>query len=163
MNICWTFLDPKFRHKKIAHQINRIIAIRSKYSMWKCKADDSTKATMYGMRFLVLLFLNFIVEIAGLSDGKPQVLEIAVPKNLKEGDEIRLTCDIKQGRFPIDFEWFLNNKKLESSSDLLIKNRDDESRLIIRSLSIEHIGDIRCVAINELGRDSQTANLFFTG
>lgn len=118
---------------------------------------------MYGMRFLVLLFLNFIVEIAGLSDGKPQVLEIAVPKNLKEGDEIRLTCDIKQGRFPIDFEWFLNNKKLESSSDLLIKNRDDESRLIIRSLSIEHIGDIRCVAINELGRDSQTANLFFTG
>ena len=76
---------------------------------------------------------------------------------------IRLSCDTKDGKYPIDFEWWLNNKKLESSGNVVIKNRDDESRLIIRSLQIEHIGTVRCVASNEVGQDSQAVNLFFNG
>lgn len=74
----------------------------------------------------------------------------------------RLSCDAK-GNYPITFEWFLDDKKLEPSNGIQIKTRDDESRLIIKSLSIDHIGIVKCVATNEFGRDSQTANLVFNG
>lgn len=61
------------------------------------------------------------------------------------------------------FEWLLKNKKLEPSSNVVIKHREDESRLIIKKLEIEHIGTVRCVASNEVGQDSQSVELLFNG
>lgn len=89
------------------------------------------------------------------------VVQVAESVNLSKW--IRLSCDTKDSKYPIAFEWLLNNRKLETSSNVVIKNRDDESRLIIKSLQIEHIGTVKCVASNEVGWDSQTVNLYFNG
>ena len=39
--------------------------------------------------FLAVAGLCFLAKISCLKDGKPTVLEIAVPKSLQEGNEVR--------------------------------------------------------------------------
>lgn len=121
---------------------------------------------MYQTKFnlIVAIFLECLIVKINCQNDKPKILEIALPKNIEEGSELRLSCDIQQDtKLPVNFNWLINNKKVEPSKNVVIKDREDESKLIIKSLSIEHLGLVKCEASNQVGTDSQTVNLFFNG
>lgn len=56
------------------------------------KSSNHLDHKMYQIKFLILIsiFLNCLIKInCQNDDNKPSVLEIAIPKNLQEGNEVR--------------------------------------------------------------------------
>ena len=108
-----------------------------------------------------LLIIGLLSPLANCDD-KPILQEILVPKNLVENQTIRLLCGIIKGE-SVEFEWYKNDKKLTEFDKRKIKYSEDSSELIIKSLSIDDLGDYKCVSKNKYGVDSQIVSLYFSG
>ena len=95
-------------------------------------------------------------------DDKPILQELLTTRNLIENQTIRIICPLIHGE-SVEFEWFKNNEKLRESNKRKIKYGEDSSDLIIKSLSINDLGDYKCVSKNKYGEDSQKISLYFNG
>ena len=100
--------------------------------------------------------------VAAESSNGPLLQELFVPKNLKENQTTRLVCSIVQGD-AVDFQWFLNDKKLDQNDRRRIVSHEELSELVIKSLSIDDLGDYKCIVQNKYGQDVQKASLVFNG
>lgn len=112
---------------------------------------------------LVLIIFNLINTGIGVEDDRPVLQELFYPKQLHEGQLVKLHCDLIKGKQPVSFKWKFNEKLIENNDDFQIINKDEETSLKIRNLSINHLGDFKCLAINSLGEDEKQAKLHFNG
>ena len=112
--------------------------------------------------WFVLFLVLFSPFISAEFDMKPVLQDILVPKNLKENQNVRLFCSIKKGK-NLKFDWYLNNDKLETNDERRIDSHEDFSTLVIESLSVDDIGEIKCICKNQYGEDTQKAFLLFNG
>ena len=114
------------------------------------------------MSILFILIFGLLSSSTFASNDIPMLQDILVSKNLKENQTTRLLCSISQGE-SVDFQWFLNDKKIAEDHRRKIKLNGDSSELVIKSLSIDDLGDYKCIGQNKYGQDVQTASLVFNG
>ena len=112
--------------------------------------------------FWILILGLLSPFVAAESSNRPLLQELFVPKNLKENQTTRLLCSIIQGE-EVDFEWFFNNKKLDQNGKRRIISNEESSELVIKSLSVDDLGDYKCLGKNKYGQDVQKASLVFNG
>ena len=114
----------------------------------------------------MLLILIFGLTLSPLSfadpNESPLLQELFVPRNLVENKTVKLTCASIQGE-SVDFHWYLNDQKLDSNSRRKIVSNDGSSELVIKSLSIDDLGEIKCIGQNKFGQDIQRVSLLFNG
>lgn len=114
-----------------------------------------------------LIFNLIIFSISSVysnaNDGKPILQEILLPRNLAVNKTIRLNCNLIDGGQNVKFQWFLNDLQLKSNNRRRIILHDESSELVIKSLSIDDLGDYKCLAINSFGKDEQKVSLNFNG
>lgn len=114
-----------------------------------------------------LAFWFFLVQLqAILSEGSeelPLLQEIFLPKTLNENQPIKLNCDLLQGKQPVRLDWHFNGKKLDEDSRIKIKTDEDSTSLVIRSLTINDLGEYECLASNEYGQHKRQALVYFNG
>ena len=113
--------------------------------------------------FLILIFgLLLSPFVSAESNEKPLLQELFIPKNLAENQTIRSICSIERDESSeLTFEWFLNDQKLVTNYRRKIKINEDSSELIIKSLSIDDLGELKCTASNKYGQDNQKGLLYF--
>ena len=113
-----------------------------------------------------LAFWFFLLHQAILSEGSeelPLLQEIFVPKNLNEHQPIKLNCDLLQGKQPVRLAWLFNGKKLNEDGRIKVKTDEDSASLVIRSLTIDDLGQYECVGSNEFGQHKRQASVYFNG
>lgn len=116
------------------------------------------------------MWASFLLITAGLlgsstgadNIGRPILHEIVLPKILAENKTIRLHCSIELGE-SVEFTWYLNGQKLDQDGKRRIINHEESSELVIKSLSIDDLGELQCSASNKHGRDAQKVQLIFNG
>ena len=111
--------------------------------------------------WFILIIIGLLSPLISCND-KPILQELLTTKNLIENQTIRIICPLIQGE-SVEFEWYKNNEKLTESNKRKIKYGEDSSELIIKSLSIDDLGDYKCVSKNKYGEDSQAVSLYFNG
>ena len=115
------------------------------------------------MFYIIVLIIELLSPtISGDFINKPLLQEILVPKSLAENKTVKLNCNLLQGELA-NFQWFLNENKIDQNNRRRIINNEESSELIIKSLSIEDLGEIKCTSINKYGQDSQKVSLLFNG
>ena len=115
------------------------------------------------MWILSVIVFGLIGSLAFCNNiNKPFLQEITLPKSLAENKTVKLNCNLLQGEFA-NFEWFLNENKIELNNRRRIINNEESSELTIKSLQIEDLGEIKCKSINKYGQDSQKVSLLFNG
>lgn len=119
---------------------------------------------------VVLVNALFVSLLDGqtIDQGRPLIQEIAVPRKLKQGKSVRLSCGTIQGELPMVFSWFFNNVPITGSdqfqrSNFIVRKADTNSDLVIKSLSIDNIGQYSCFGSNKHGIDVQNASILFEG
>ena len=112
----------------------------------------------------MIWFLLLLLSSPALGELNEKLLlqEILVPKNLAEGQTIRLLCATIQGD-SAGFDWFLNGQKIDGSTRRKIRRGEDSSELTIKSLSADDLGEVRCTASNKHGEVAQKVVLAFNG
>ena len=115
--------------------------------------------------YLELCLVAFCLLELGfcLDQDRPVLQELAYPRQLKEGQSIKLHCDLAKGKQPVKFAWRLNEKLIENNDHFLVINKDEETSLKISNLSIVHLGVYICSSSNEYGEDEKQAKLHFDG
>lgn len=115
------------------------------------------------MLFIVILlvFGTWKVNSDEFSD-KPLLQELLVPKNLSENQTVRLNCNLLQGE-SANFNWYLNDRQLEETNRRRIKLNDDSSELVIKQVSVDDLGDYKCVAEKNGFQDMQIVSLLMNG
>ena len=112
--------------------------------------------------FWILILGLLSPFVVAESSNRPLLQDILVSKNLKENQTTRFVCSIIQGE-EVDFEWYFNDKKLDQNDRRRIASHGELSELVIKSLSIDDLGDYKCIGQNKYGQDVQTASLVFNG
>lgn len=81
------------------------------------------------------------------------------------GDTITATCTVLKGDYPIEMEWFLNEKPIKREhTDITIVNTSKRvSLLTIEAVSARHAGEYTCSASNIAGGTSYSAPLAVNG
>ncbi|XP_036150520.1 cell adhesion molecule 1-like [Monomorium pharaonis] len=82
------------------------------------------------------------VVVARLANG--YVLD-----TLREGDDLKLLCDVQSNPPPTRVTWYHNNQRLEHdvSAGILVASNS----LTLRVLTLAHVGEYSCVATNAVG------------
>lgn len=93
----------------------------------------------------------------------PVLQELLNPKQLQEGQTVKLHCDLIEGKQPVNFYWKFNGKKLETNDEFLIINKEEETSLKIKNLSFNHLGSYSCSAENEYGKNEKQTKINFNG
>ena len=112
--------------------------------------------------WIPILILGFFSSVT-IAENLPLLQEFWMPKNLAENRTVKLNCNLIQGLQPLHFEWFLNDQKLEPNSKRRIVINEESSELVIKSLSVDDIGEIKCTVKNSFGQDTQKTALLFDG
>ena len=112
--------------------------------------------------WIPILILGLFSSVT-IAENLPLLQEFWMPKNLAENRTVKLNCNLIQGLQPLHFEWFLNDQKLEPNSKRRIVINEESSELVIKSLSVDDLGEYQCVARNGQGEDNQKVSLFFDG
>ncbi|XP_011331384.1 neural cell adhesion molecule 1 isoform X2 [Ooceraea biroi] len=76
---------------------------------------------------------------------------------LREGDDLKLVCDVQSNPPPSRVIWYHNNRRLEhdvSAGILLASNS-----LTLRVLTLAHVGEYSCMAANAVG-ETHSSSLF---
>lgn len=112
------------------------------------------------------MWIKIILIIGLLSPStfgnKILLQEITLPKNLAENKSVRLNCALLQGE-SVNFEWYLNSQKLEHDERRRIVFHGELSELVIKSLSVDDLGEYTCIAKNQFSQDTQNVSIFFNG
>lgn len=112
--------------------------------------------------FIFLILHKFECNLN--ENERPSLRELSIPRHLKEGKSIQIHCIIDQGKLPVYFKWYFNDEKLEQTNEnFLITDKDDQSTLKIKNLTLSMIGFFKCTVDNEFGSDEQKVNVFFKG
>ena len=115
------------------------------------------------MMFLILIFGLTLSPLSFAdSNESPLLQELLVPRNLAENRTVKLNCASIQGE-SVNFHWYFNDQELDSNSRRKIVSNDGSSELVIKSLSVDDIGEIKCIGQNEFGQDIQRVSLVFNG
>ena len=114
------------------------------------------------MLFNLILVGLFSSSLVNCKNNKPLLQELLIPKNLGENQRIRLICALIEGEI-VQFEWYKNDKRLYETNGRKMKYGEDSSELIIKSLSIDDLGEYKCLSRNEFGEDIQKVSLYFDG
>lgn len=114
------------------------------------------------MYLVLILAVLSLIESIELNEEKPLLQEITLPKAIVEGQTVRLNCALIQGG-SVYFEWFFNGEKLKENHKRRIKLSDDSSELILKKVSVEELGDYKCLVSNRNGKDAQKVSLLING
>ncbi|GIY51862.1 titin [Caerostris darwini] len=99
------------------------------------------------------------VLIEGFAEEPPVLNPMYVPPNLAIGDNIEIFCIVKRGSYPVQIEWFHNDKKVTSVQKYKITSSESSSHLSIGKIQPDDIGNYTCIAKNRYGQDSNTVVL----
>lgn len=115
--------------------------------------------------FLKLVLIIFYITKLGdcLDSDKPKLQDLTIPKKLEEGEPVKLHCDLVKGKQPVLFKWQFNNKIIENDENYSIVNKEEETTLKIRNLSINHLGNYKCSVSNSYGEDERKEKLYYNG
>lgn len=97
------------------------------------------------------------------------VLPKVVPFNFGEevtffDESVSIACSISAGDLPINITWFLNGRNVREFDDIITSNLGKRgSSLTIESVSAKHAGHFTCLAQNQAGNSSYTAELIVNG
>ena len=107
--------------------------------------------------FLILIFgLLLSPFVSAELNEKPLLQKLCIPKNLAKNQMFRSVCSIvRDESSELTFEWLLNDQKLVTYNRLEIEINEDSSELIIKSLSIDDLEELKCTASNKYGQDNQ--------
>ena len=111
----------------------------------------------------LILILEILLQSKSLTEASediPLLQEIFVPRSLNENQTIKLNCDIIQAKQPVKIEWYFKNRKLENDSKHKIRATEESASLMIRTLSIDDLGEYFCLASNELGNHKRYASVY---
>ena len=93
----------------------------------------------------------------------PIVVPFSAPANLQQGDRTTLTCTVARGDSPLTLLWKKDGApiSIESlASSIKVLNFDEfNSMLTIESLSIDHIGNYTCSAVNLAGESAVSTRI----
>lgn len=110
---------------------------------------------------LIIYLVNwFVIGSTGHNDAKPILQEILLPRRIVENQNIKLNCDLLNGA-KSTFSWYFNDELIKENDRVQIVQREDESNLIIKEVSIDDLGTYRCVASNSFGSDQQRVSVLF--
>lgn len=93
--------------------------------------------------------------------GPPEFIEPLVGMELSEGSEARLECQVG-GTPPPKIEWYKGNDIVEEGDEIKVQLADDLCALVIPNVNNVHQGVYRCVATNDYGSTTTTADLLVT-
>lgn len=110
---------------------------------------------------ILLIWIWFLQLNLSFQSSSPLIQEIFISKNLAQNQTVRLNCALVEGDLPVKFEWYFNDEKLIENSNRKIKITEDSSDLIIKSLSIDDLGNFKCMASNIIGVDEKNVNVYF--
>lgn len=113
---------------------------------------------MYPLVFFILLAL---LTRSSAGEGKPIIYDLVSTK-LKEGQKFSLNCILSSGD-EVQFDWFLNGKRVVPTENVYINQHEDSSMINVRSMSLEQSGEYHCVASNRLGKDDRSAIIRLDG
>ena len=115
------------------------------------------------MLHLIIFGFFFCLNSVYTDENRPILQELFVPKNLGENKTVKLNCNLLQGE-NVKLEWFLNGKKIdEKLNKRKISFYGESSELVIKFLSIDDLGNYKCVGSNKYGEDVQRISLHFNG
>ena len=92
----------------------------------------------------------------------PKLVPLSAPANLKQGDRTTLTCTVARGDSPLTLLWKKDGApvSVENLPSVKILNFDEfNSMLTIESLSISHIGNYSCSAVNLAGESALSTHI----
>ncbi|GIY73271.1 titin [Caerostris extrusa] len=121
----------------------------------KTKKNDITTSKMSTN----LLIGKIQASDIGFAEEPPVLNPMYVPSNLAIGDNIEIFCIVKRGSYPVQIEWFHNDKKVTSIQKYKITNSESSSHLSIGKIQPDDIGNYTCIAKNRFGQDSNTVIL----
>lgn len=79
-------------------------------------------------------------------------------------ESVSIACSISLGDLPINITWFLNGKNVREMDDIITSGFGKRgSSLGIDSVSAKHAGKYTCLAQNQAGNASYTAELIVNG
>lgn len=110
-----------------------------------------------------ILILFYLIKTAICSNNVPVLQDLYHSRQLQEGQLLKLHCDLLDGQHPIQFSWKSNDKLIKNNDDFQIIDKDDESTLKIKNLSLLHFGHYSCSARNEFGSDEKQIEIHFNG
>lgn len=113
---------------------------------------------LIGIHFFALL----LCTVTG-DELKPVLRELSLPRFLREGKSIQIHCHVDQGKLPVNFKWFFNNAPLEQNENIQIAEKEDQSTVKIKKLTLSNVGSFRCAVDNEFGNDEQKVDVSFNG
>ena len=117
----------------------------------------------FKMMFIILIFGLTLSPLSFAdSNESPLLQELLVPRNLAENRTVKLSCAPIQGE-SVDFHWYLDDRELDSNSRRKIVSHNELSELVIKSLSVDDLGEIKCIGRNKFGQDIQRVSLVFNG
>ncbi|CAG4944347.1 unnamed protein product, partial [Parnassius apollo] len=90
----------------------------------------------------------------------PQLEEILLASDLREGQIVQIHCNLKSGDSPVYYSWLKDGKKIPTHLKIVERSLEVFSVLIIKNVSLEHCGTYTCVAANHVAKVNRTVNLY---
>lgn len=117
---------------------------------------------LYSALYHVGLFIAIILFIFIVS---PQILPFDFgEESVNSGELASLTCSVHKGDLPMNITWYHNNKTIGYNDGILITKAGKKiSTLSIDSVQEVHSGIYTCVAENQAGQSSFSADLHVNG
>lgn len=80
------------------------------------------------------------------------------------GDTVQVSCVVSKGDMPITFSWLFNNKPIEIEASVKVAPFGRKTSVLnIDYVDQSHIGNFTCVATNNAGVASYSAELLIKG
>lgn len=112
---------------------------------------------MYQLLIFIILLSN-----TNCLPNKPTIEELFASPILVEGKKFSLTCQVSDELNSL--EWLFNGNKIIANENVTISQPDeDQSILIIKSMSLNYAGDYTCKIKNSLGEDSRSITVKLNG
>nr|XP_042899031.1 titin-like [Parasteatoda tepidariorum] len=102
--------------------------------------------------------ISLLIEVKG-NEEIPVLNPMIVPPNLAIGDMAELSCTVKRGSLPIQFQWLHNNELIKQHEKYKVSSSQIGSHFLIGKIKPSDIGNYTCKAENTYGEDSKTQSV----
>lgn len=141
---------------------------------YTCKAQNKGGSTSFTTSIVVkgkicciynIFFFYKILNNPFHMTVSPKVTPFTFGNAKNYGSFVSIQCVLLEGDFPVKFEWFFGDEKLENGQRGIFLNAFDlqVSNLMIKSVNEKHIGNYSCIIKNKAGMDKYTASLDVIG
>lgn len=94
----------------------------------------------------------------------PSIFPFSFDGEANEGDSVQLTCHVAKGDLPLRIRWTHNELPLFPHLGVMASKIGERiSLLTVETVKAVHSGNYSCVASNNAGNTSYTAELFVNG